>query len=164
VVRSTAATFRFCVAAAPFLLLHFHDICLSTLFVWLISHQTAVLFSQKKPATSNQQLGSSTFLSEQISISHQPPAKRTGFYRAASAPVPVQISRGKGISSISSDAGAPNLSGPTRSSFVVAWVYIGAELGDMAWEHEPPSSFREVTIGSSLRCGRGFSAKSLSRR
>jgi hypothetical protein len=35
------------------------------LFVWLISHQPAVLFSQNKPATS-------TFLSEQISISHQP--------------------------------------------------------------------------------------------
>jgi hypothetical protein len=40
------------------------------LFVWLISHQAAVLFSQNKPATS-------TFLSKQTSISHQPPAKRT---------------------------------------------------------------------------------------
>jgi hypothetical protein len=36
-----------------------------TLFVWLISHQPAVLFSQNKPAIS-------TFLSEQISTSHQP--------------------------------------------------------------------------------------------
>jgi hypothetical protein len=41
------------------------------LFVWLISHQPAVLFSQNKSAIS-------TFLSEQISTSHQPPAKRTG--------------------------------------------------------------------------------------
>jgi hypothetical protein len=40
-------------------------------FVWLISHQPTVLFSQNKPAIS-------TFLSEQISSSHQPPAKRTG--------------------------------------------------------------------------------------
>jgi hypothetical protein len=36
-----------------------------TLFVWLIRHQPAVLFSQNKPAIS-------TFLSEQISTSHQP--------------------------------------------------------------------------------------------
>jgi hypothetical protein len=42
------------------------------LFVWLISHQPAILFSQNKSA-------SSTFLSEQISTSHQPPAKRTDF-------------------------------------------------------------------------------------
>jgi hypothetical protein len=41
------------------------------LFVWLISHQLAVLFSQNKPA-------SSTFLSEQTNTSHQPPAQRTG--------------------------------------------------------------------------------------
>jgi hypothetical protein len=45
----------------------------STLFVWLISHQPTVLFSQNKPATSNQpQPASNTFLSEQISTSHQP--------------------------------------------------------------------------------------------
>jgi hypothetical protein len=37
------------------------------LFVWLISHQPALLFSQNKPVISN-----STFLSEQTSISHQP--------------------------------------------------------------------------------------------
>jgi hypothetical protein len=47
------------------------------LFVWLISHQTAVLFSQNKSATGNQP--TIFFLSEQISTSHQPPpAKRTG--------------------------------------------------------------------------------------
>jgi hypothetical protein len=46
------------------------------LFAWLISHQPTVLFSQNKPATI-----SSTFLSEQISTSHQPPAKRTGRVR-----------------------------------------------------------------------------------
>jgi hypothetical protein len=39
----------------------------STLFVWLISHQPAVLFSQNKPATSNEP--TILFLSEQISIS-----------------------------------------------------------------------------------------------
>jgi hypothetical protein len=49
------------------------------LFVWLISHQSGVLFSQNKSATSHQQSASSTFLSEQISTSHQPPAKRTGW-------------------------------------------------------------------------------------
>jgi hypothetical protein len=42
------------------------------LFAWLISYQPAVLFSQNKPTTSN------TFLSEQTSTSHQPPANRTG--------------------------------------------------------------------------------------
>jgi hypothetical protein len=36
-------------------------------------------FSQNEPATSNQpQPASSTFLSEQTSTSHQPPAYRTG--------------------------------------------------------------------------------------
>jgi hypothetical protein len=43
----------------------------NALFVWLISHRPAVLFSQNKSA-------SSIFLSEHISTSHQPPAKRTG--------------------------------------------------------------------------------------
>jgi hypothetical protein len=47
------------------------------LFAWLISHQPAVLFSQNKPATSNQP---AVLLSEQISTSHQPPAKRTGWW------------------------------------------------------------------------------------
>jgi hypothetical protein len=37
----------------------------STMFVWLISRQPAVLFSQNKPV-------SSTFVSEQTSTSHQP--------------------------------------------------------------------------------------------
>jgi hypothetical protein len=53
-------------------------ICLFTsygLFVWLISHQPAVLFYQNKTATSNQP---TIFFSQQISTSHQPPAKRTG--------------------------------------------------------------------------------------
>jgi hypothetical protein len=36
-----------------------------TLFAWLISHQPAILFSQNKPATSNQP-------SIQTSTSHQP--------------------------------------------------------------------------------------------
>jgi hypothetical protein len=44
-----------------------------SLFARLISHQSAVLFSQNKPATSNQpQPASSTLLSEQTSTSHQP--------------------------------------------------------------------------------------------
>jgi hypothetical protein len=46
------------------------------LFAWLISHQPAVLFSQKEQI-SYQQPASSTFLSEQTSTRHQPPAKRT---------------------------------------------------------------------------------------
>jgi hypothetical protein len=45
---------------------------MNALFAWLISHQRAVLFSQNKPATS-------TFISEQISTSHHPPAKQTGW-------------------------------------------------------------------------------------
>jgi hypothetical protein len=50
-----------------------------SLFVRLISHQPAVLFSQNEPATSNQpQPANSTLLSEQTSTSHQPPANRTG--------------------------------------------------------------------------------------
>jgi hypothetical protein len=52
--------------------------CIS-LFAWLISHQPTIFFSQNKPATSNHQPASSTFLSEQTSTSHQPPAKRPGF-------------------------------------------------------------------------------------
>jgi hypothetical protein len=54
----------------------------SVLFVWLISHQSAVLFSQNKPATNNQP--KVIFFSEQISTSHQPPAKRTGCSSLAS--------------------------------------------------------------------------------
>jgi hypothetical protein len=45
----------------------------------LVSHQTAVLFSHNKPATNiSQQYFSlrTTFLSEQTSTSHPPPAKR----------------------------------------------------------------------------------------
>jgi hypothetical protein len=45
------------------------------LFVWLISHQPTILFSHNKSANSS-------FLSEQISTSHQPPAKRTGQLKA----------------------------------------------------------------------------------
>jgi hypothetical protein len=49
-----------------------------SLFARLINHQSVVLFSQNKPATSNQpQPASSTLLSEQTSTSHQPPANRT---------------------------------------------------------------------------------------
>jgi hypothetical protein len=45
------------------------------LFVWLISHQPAVLFSHNKPV-------SSTFLSEQISTSHQPNEQAENSYPA----------------------------------------------------------------------------------
>jgi hypothetical protein len=48
-----------------------------SLFVWLISHQPAVLFLSEQ--ISHQQQANSTFLSQQISTSHQPPAKRTGW-------------------------------------------------------------------------------------
>jgi hypothetical protein len=44
------------------------------MFVWLISHQPAVLFSEQ---TSHQQSANNTFISEQTSIKRQPPAKRT---------------------------------------------------------------------------------------
>jgi hypothetical protein len=44
---------------------------LTALFVWLISHQPAVLF-----------------LSEQTSTSHQPPAKRTGWVGELTFPFP----------------------------------------------------------------------------
>jgi hypothetical protein len=53
---------------------------IDALFAWLISHQPTVLFSQNKPATSNQpEPASSTLLSEQTNTSHQPPANRTGW-------------------------------------------------------------------------------------
>jgi hypothetical protein len=58
---------------------HMYFLSEHSLFARLISHQPAVLFSQNEPATSNQpQPASSTFLSEQTSTSHQPPANRTG--------------------------------------------------------------------------------------
>jgi hypothetical protein len=50
-----------------------------SLFVRLISHQLSVLFSQNKPATSNQP--AVLLLSEQISTSHQPPASWCFFER-----------------------------------------------------------------------------------
>jgi hypothetical protein len=54
----------------------FFSLTLFALFAWLISHQPTVLFSQNKPATSNQpEPASSTLLSEQTSTIHQPPAK-----------------------------------------------------------------------------------------
>jgi hypothetical protein len=45
-------------------------------FAWLISHQSAVLFLSEQ--ISHQQPDITTFLSAQISTSHQPPAIRTG--------------------------------------------------------------------------------------
>jgi hypothetical protein len=47
------------------------------MFAWLVSHQPAVLFSLR----ANQPPATTTFLSEQTSTSHQPPAKRTGWTR-----------------------------------------------------------------------------------
>jgi hypothetical protein len=49
------------------------------LLAWLISHQPTVLFTFLSEQTSHRQPANSTFLSEQISTSHQPPAKRTGY-------------------------------------------------------------------------------------
>jgi hypothetical protein len=64
------------------------------LFAWLISHQPTVLFSQNKPATSNQpEPASSTLLSEQTSTSHQPPANRTGCWFVDVHRVGRQLSR-----------------------------------------------------------------------
>jgi hypothetical protein len=51
---------------------------ISALFVWLISHQPAVFFSQTEPAISNQP---AVFFSQNKptpAISHQPSAKQTG--------------------------------------------------------------------------------------
>jgi hypothetical protein len=42
------------------------------LFVWLISHQSAVLFSQNKPATSNQPTVLFSHNKSAPAISHQP--------------------------------------------------------------------------------------------
>jgi hypothetical protein len=50
---------------------NYHEI--SVQFVWLISHQPAVLFLSEQ--ISHQELDNSTFLLEQTSTSHQPPAK-----------------------------------------------------------------------------------------
>jgi hypothetical protein len=43
-----------------------------SLFVWLISHQSAVLFSQNKPATSNQPTVLFSHNKSATAISHQP--------------------------------------------------------------------------------------------
>jgi hypothetical protein len=43
-------------------------------------------------------------------------------------------------------------------------AYNGARSVDMAWEHQPLSSFREATTCSSLGCDRGFPAKFPSHR
>jgi hypothetical protein len=45
-----------------------------------------------------------------------------------------------------------------------ARAYNAADLGDMAWENEPPSSFREGTTSSSLGTGGGVSTKCSARR
>jgi hypothetical protein len=45
---------------------------LLTLFVWLISHQPAVLFSQNKPATNNQPAVLFSQNKSASAISHQP--------------------------------------------------------------------------------------------
>jgi hypothetical protein len=50
----------------------------NSLFVRLISHQPAVLFSQNKPATNNQPAVLFSQNKSAPAISHQPPAKRTG--------------------------------------------------------------------------------------
>jgi hypothetical protein len=60
----------------PFFSLEFWLLVIA-LFVWIISHQPAVLFSQSKTAITNQP--AVFFLSEQTSTSHQPPAERTGY-------------------------------------------------------------------------------------
>jgi hypothetical protein len=44
----------------------------ATLFVWLISHQPAVLFSHNKPATSNQPTVLFSQNKSALAISHQP--------------------------------------------------------------------------------------------
>jgi hypothetical protein len=51
------------------------------LFVWLISHQPAVLFSQNKSATSNQPAVLSSHNKSALTISHQPNQQpRYGLY------------------------------------------------------------------------------------
>jgi hypothetical protein len=61
----------------------FHSVVsnIAAMFVRLISHQPASTFLSEQ--TSHQQSASSTFLSEQISTSHQPPAKRTARHQTA---------------------------------------------------------------------------------
>jgi hypothetical protein len=48
------------------------------LFVWLISHQLAVLFSQNKPATSNQPAVLFSHNKSAPAISHQPNEQAAG--------------------------------------------------------------------------------------
>jgi hypothetical protein len=62
----------------------------NALFARLISHHSAVLFSQNKPATNNQL--AVLFLSEQTSTSHQPPAKRAGRELTQSLMIPFVFS------------------------------------------------------------------------
>jgi hypothetical protein len=49
------------------------------LFAWLISHQTAVLFSQNKPATSNQPAVLFSQNKSAPAISHQPTEQAASF-------------------------------------------------------------------------------------
>jgi hypothetical protein len=50
--------------------------------------------------------------------------------------------------------------GPHDIKLAVVRAYNAAKLGDLAWEQELRSSFREGTTPSSLGRGRGISAKS----
>jgi hypothetical protein len=59
---------------------------------------------------------------------------------------------------------APKLQRRTGSTFAVDQAYNSARLGDKAWEHEPPSSFRETTAASSLASGREVSVRRSARR
>jgi hypothetical protein len=47
----------------------------------------------------------------------------------------------------------------TGLTSAVGRAYNGAETGDKAWEHEPPSPFRETTVRSSPRRGEGIFEK-----
>jgi hypothetical protein len=52
----------------------------------------------------------------------------------------------------------------TGLTSAVGRAYNGAETGDKAWEHEPPSSFRETTARSSPGRGEGIFEKMPARR
>jgi hypothetical protein len=59
------------------------------LFVWLISHQPAVLFSQNKPATNNQPAVLFSQNEPAPTTSHQP--NEQAAYRSEEAPLEVEV-------------------------------------------------------------------------
>jgi hypothetical protein len=106
------------------------------IFLWFISHQLAVLFSQNK--SSHQQPGTRTFLSKQTSTSHQPPAKRMGWMRLLDILVDLKSAKPYGRSLSRASARLPVIGRQTLSTLGSApclqrhYIREKAPLGDLS--------------------------------